>query len=97
MPLPDDVQLESLGFWRTMREHRGLYVARQRVDISFYVPNEDEVTRTGVADVGVDGDRTPRVSLHKVGELLGGEGGVTRDGAVCKTPDPLDETNSGGG
>ena len=31
MPLPDDVQLESFGFWRTLREQGGLYVARQRL------------------------------------------------------------------
>lgn len=26
------------------------------VDVAFYVSDEDEVTRAGVADVGVDGD-----------------------------------------
>ena len=31
MPLPDDIQLESLGFWGTMREQRGFYVACQRL------------------------------------------------------------------
>ena len=31
MPLPDDVQLEPFGLWRTLREQRGLYVACQRL------------------------------------------------------------------
>ena len=35
------------------RERKG---ARTYVDVPFNVPNEDEVTRTGVADVGVNGD-----------------------------------------
>lgn len=160
MPLPDDVQLEAFGFWRALREQRGLYVARERlrmmknvsqrqghedrpktrpdscetcerrrheanvqrgwireglnyktreprerkgtgthIDVSFYVPNQDEVAGAGVADVCVDGDRASGVALDGVGGLWGGDG-ITGDGAGDETAgrvDVGDETGGGGG
>lgn len=36
---------------------------RRTLDIPFGVPNQNKVTHTSVADVGVNGDRTSRVSL----------------------------------
>lgn len=51
---PGGVELQKrAGRWKEMGKYRTY------VGVSFYVPNEDEVTCSGVADVGVDGDRTP--------------------------------------
>ena len=43
----------SIGKTHEPKEGRG---AGTYVHVAFYVPNQDEVSRTGVADVGVDGD-----------------------------------------
>lgn len=37
------------------------------VDVALHITNENEVTSAGVADVGVNGDGTARVSLDTVG------------------------------
>jgi len=71
--------------------------ARTYVHVPFYVPNEDKVTRTGVADVGVNGDRAPRVSLDEVGRFS--DGRITGDRAVNEGSgmgEVADETGSGG-
>ena len=54
----------SIAKTRSLKEGNVTYI-----DVSFHVSNQDEVTRTGVADVGVHGDRAPRVSLDGIGGL----------------------------
>jgi len=61
---PERFQLQKRARVTGRKRGTGTYV-----DVPFYVPNQDEVTRPGVADVGVDGDRAPRVSLDKVGQF----------------------------
>lgn len=63
------------------------------IDVAFYVPDEDEVATTGVADVGVNGDGTPRVSLNGIRQLRG----VTSDEAVSECSGAVDETGGGRG
>ena len=60
------LQETRAGVARGKREKRG---TSTYVDVPLNVPNQDEVTRTGVADVGVNGDRASRVSLNKVGQV----------------------------
>lgn len=81
---PEDFYYENAqSRWEGGERDSGTYV-----DVAFHVPNEDEVSSAGVADVGVNGDGTPRVSLNRVGELRRMTGGE----AVSVGPGAVDET-----
>ena len=58
-----------------------------------HVPDEDEVAGAGVADVGVDGDRAPRVSLDRIERLRS----IADDGAASECAGVAYETDGGGG
>ena len=63
------------------------------VDVALHVPDEDEVAGSGVANVGVDGDRAPRVSLDRIERLRT----ISGDGAASECAGVVYETDGGGG
>lgn len=67
-----------------MRRCGGTYVY-----IAFDITNQEEVAGAGVADVGVHGDGTARVSVNEIRELRW----ITRGGERAVSPGIVDETN----
>jgi hypothetical protein len=81
--------------FRLRKRVKSMGNARTYVDITLYVTNENEVASTGVADVGVYGDGTPRVSLNRVSQLRDITRGCER--AVSESSGLVGETKERGG